>query len=138
MTSTAIEVAVPPLLSLVLTRHRFDEIHPSTVANLLIAVLWDRLASVRYRGPSLVAVLRRRRRRRGRGRRRAAHAVGLSALDRECHTLLTLCRPPRGWPHEAVGLGDLDLTSAVDHYGDALQRELRAFCHACARLQQPP
>ena len=90
-----------------LARHRFDEIQPNTVADLLIALLWDRLASGRYRGPSLATVLRRRRR----GGRRAC-PTNLSALDRECHTLL-----------------------AFDHYRGALRRELLVFCRACARLR---
>ena len=85
------------LLSLVLARHRFDEIQPNTVADLLIALLWDRLASGRYRGPSLATVLRRRRR----GGRRAC-PTNLSALDRECHTLLALCKPPLGRSSAAV------------------------------------
>jgi len=88
-TAATVEVVVPPLLSLVLARHRFDEIQPNTVADLLIALLWDRLASGRYLGPSLATVLRRRRRR---GRR--ACPTNLSALDSECHTLLALCKPP--------------------------------------------
>ena len=48
--AATVEVVVPPLLSLVLARHRFDEIQPNTVADLLIALLWDRLARGRYRG----------------------------------------------------------------------------------------
>ena len=52
-------VVVPPLLSLLLRRHRIGEIDPDTVASLLIHLLWDRLDSGRYRGPPLVQVLRR-------------------------------------------------------------------------------
>ena len=127
--AATVEVVVPPLLSLVLARHRFDEIQPNTVADLLIALLWDRLASGRYRGPSLATVLRRRRR----GGRRVC-PTNLSALDRECHTLLALCKPPLGRSSAAVRLDDLDPARAFDHYRGALRRELLVFCRACARL----
>ena len=129
-TAATVEVVVPPLLSLVLARHRFDEIQPNTVAGLLIALMWDRLASGRYRGPSLATVLRRR----CRGGRRAC-PTNLSALDRECHTLLALCKPPPGRWNAAMRLDDLDPARAFDHYRGALRRELRVFCRACARLR---
>ena len=121
--AATVEVVVPPLLSLVLARHRFDEIQPNTVVDLLIALLWDRLASGCYRGPSLATVLRRRR------------PNNLSALDRECHTLHALCKPPPGRTSAAVRLDDLDPARAFDHYRGALRRELRVFCRACARLR---
>ena len=129
MTTTAVGVVVPPLLSLLLRRHRIGEIDPDTVASLLIHLLWDRLDSGRYRGPPLVQVLRRHHRS---DRLRARDLANLALIDLECHTLLTLCQPPPGKPLGAVHLDELDLTSAFDWYEDALRNELDVFCRACA------
>ena len=106
MKTTAVGVVVPPLLSLLLRRHRIGEIDPDTVASLLIHLLWDRLDSGRYRGPPLVQVLRRHHRS---DRLRARDLANLALIDLECHTLLTLCQPPPGKPLGAVHLDELDM-----------------------------
>ena len=102
---------------------------PETDTFGLIDRLCTHLTSPDYRGPPMLDVLR------------GTHDAcpdSLSPIDQEAYTFLTLCQPPPDVPLRSVRFEDLDVTSAVDYFGDLLRAEVGESTESAAIVEYRP